>query len=167
MKYIIVEEKKFSSFAEFLNSDKDYFETFAKLMKENADTIRKWINDGDLYEYTESDVEEIQRILDELYEETINLVDYDERSETIKVLRIKPEQTPVKKRFPICPHCKKHITHLINEQEVIVGWKFYPDGTYSSSEILTTTDNLNVWTCPHCGNVLAETEEDALKILNL
>lgn len=75
----------------------------------------------------------------------------------------------IKIDVPVCPHCSKPVLYLENEQDLLCVWKFYPDGNYSpvpEFERMEHLGDINHWVCPHCGKVIAETEEDALKFLN-
>lgn len=68
--------------------------------------------------------------------------------------------------MPKCPHCEKNITFLYNKQSGIVQWKFYKNGTYSKRIVeMFPDDDINIWVCPECTRIIAETEEDALEFL--
>jgi len=64
--------------------------------------------------------------------------------------------------MPKCPKCGKVINWLINVES---GWASYRfDGNYEFEDF-EADGNVNHFECPECGEVIAQTEEEATKFL--
>ena len=66
-----------------------------------------------------------------------------------------------------CPHCGTEIDRLINVQSGNMTWNvelFKDELTFDDSEFFND-DVRNNFECPNCNHVIAENEEDAIKIL--
>lgn len=69
---------------------------------------------------------------------------------------------------PRCPECGHPLTYLVNEQDLLVRWKFYRNGEYSTvpdTDDMMHLGELNRWVCPYCEHVISENEDDALAFL--
>jgi len=116
--YRIVEDSEYWNLEDFLTADERHLKTYAKLVGKSVETIKKWIETGDLYEHSDSDDVEIERVINELHKDTINLVSYNAETDRIEVIRITDGYTeikckgcnrsfkikPIQKTFT-CPYC--------------------------------------------------------------
>jgi ssDNA-binding Zn-finger/Zn-ribbon topoisomerase 1 len=66
-----------------------------------------------------------------------------------------------------CPRCHSKIAYLINKQDAIVDYEFYPDGNYSKEPEIEDEAGMdyNWWVCPECGEQITNKEKEALKFL--
>jgi hypothetical protein len=76
--------------------------------------------------------------------------------------------------MPKCPHCKKNINHLYNDQTVwhrysmgLSKFKFGKNVQYSPNyiELKTWSAGENIFACPECDMVLFYTEKSAFAFL--
>ena len=56
------------------------------------------------------------------------------------------------KKKIVCPYCNAEITELINIQDAVLEWTFFPDGSYTTEPEIEdgAGENVNEWVCPEC-----------------
>lgn len=73
------------------------------------------------------------------------------------------------KTLPKCPHCGTGLESLTCEETqecAVIVYNFTPSGEYERLYEDTFTTSEDKYRCPHCNAILAETEYDALLVLD-
>lgn len=68
-----------------------------------------------------------------------------------------------------CPKCGKKIDKILNTQSGFVGWYLFKNGDFEEQipgDNFGVDDRINDFCCPECKEIIADSEKEALEMLN-